>query len=188
MTFRLTSVYEACLSLSFDSDDDAEIERNKNKFHLCINHFVSNAEKYIQKDHSEYVQEQLERKMDGESFKCTRDEGFYYWCESDKYKCHSSYDPTAEIFDFDKGTCTPISKKENEPVENGLKWYDKAIGDYTATDAADFLNSRTSYSGKFSCTETRNLRWTCENDGYICNLYGLSSQPSNPPKYTCEPK
>ncbi|MGN0929791.1 MAG: hypothetical protein ACI4N3_04080, partial [Alphaproteobacteria bacterium] len=78
-------------------------------------------------------------------------------------------------------------KKENEPVEDGSKWYNKKIEDYTDTDTTDFLNSRNLYNGKFSCTSTRNLRWTCENDEYICQLYGLSSQPNNPPKYTCEP-
>ena len=193
MTFRTTPEYKACLSLSFDSDDNAEIERNKNKLTDCLNSFISNANTYIQKDHSEYVQRELnDYRIYGNNFKCTRDTGIYYWCESDKYKCYSSYDPAEKISGFDKGTCNPISKQEEEDSETP-KWYtkktyDKRIEDYTDTDATDFINMMSPYEGKFSCTNTSNLRWTCENDKYICKLYGLRSQPNASPKYTCEPK
>ena len=76
---------------------------------------------------------------------------------------------------------------KNETSEHEAEWFNKKIEDYTETDAADYINSRHLYDGKFSCTTVRELRWTCENDKYTCSLFGLKSQPNNPPKYKCDP-
>ncbi|MBD5405391.1 hypothetical protein HDR59_02465 [bacterium] len=198
-TFRLTPEYKICISLSFDSDDDAEIEINKHKFSDCINSFVLHANEYIQKDHSEYVQYYLNGKeygyggVYGNNFKCTKDKDIYYKCENDKYKCYASYDPNEII--VHKRTC--LSKQEDEDLQDASfeyytkETYNKKIEDYTENDVAYYISSNTGLYGKnaygrLSCTETKKIHWTCKNDKYICYAYGFETRPNEPPQFSCD--
>ncbi len=70
--------------------------------------------------------------------------------------------------------------EENEPAENGPKWYDKAIEDYTDTDVAEYINSRTNYGKNFSCTKKGSaiLQWDCSNDEFNCLVYKMKAYSS----------